>query len=59
MPERRTIISGCVSISAFSSLVGIPLSITSSAVGLKFFAITAVNEKYKLNNQKKGKSITK
>ena len=31
-------VSGCISISAFPSLVGIPLGITSSAVGLKNFA---------------------
>ena len=28
-------ITGCVSISAFASLVGIPIGITSSAIGLK------------------------
>ena len=32
-------IIGCVSISVFSSLVGIPIGITSSAVGLKIWAI--------------------
>ena len=30
-----SIFTGCVSISAFASSVGIPVSITSSAVGLK------------------------
>ena len=34
-------ITGCVSISAFASLVGIPIGITSSAIGLKICAITA------------------
>ena len=34
-------ISGCVSISAFASLVGISIGITSSAIGLKICAITA------------------
>ena len=29
-------ITGCVSISAFSSLAGIPVGITSSAMGSKF-----------------------
>ena len=29
-------VNGCVSISAFASLVGIPIGITSSAVGIKF-----------------------
>ena len=35
------------SISAFSSLVGIPAGITSSATGLKICAITAGIKKYK------------
>ena len=34
-------ISGCVSISPFASLVGVPVGIASSAVGLKICAITA------------------
>ena len=29
-----TAVSGCVSVSAFASLVGIPVGITSSAVGV-------------------------
>ena len=33
-------ITGCVSISAFASSVGIPIGITSSATGLKTCAIT-------------------
>ena len=33
-------ITGCVSISAFASLVGIPIGIKSSAIGLKSCAIT-------------------
>ena len=32
---------GCISISAFTSLIGIPIEITSPAIGLNFFAITA------------------
>ena len=32
-------ITGCVSISAFASLVGIPIRITSSAIGLKICVI--------------------
>ena len=40
-------VTGCVSISAFPSLVGIPVYITSSAVGLKICAITAGIKKYK------------
>ena len=34
-------ITPCVYISAFSSLVNIPIGITSSAIGLKICAITA------------------
>ena len=33
-------VTGCVSISAFASLVAIPVGITSSAVGIKICAIT-------------------
>ena len=34
-------ITGCISISALASLLGIPIGITSSALGLKIYAITA------------------
>ena len=34
-------ITGCISISAFASLLGIPVGITSFAIGLKIYAITA------------------
>ena len=40
-------VSGCVSISGFASLVGIPMGITSSATGLKIYVITAGTEKYR------------
>ena len=33
-------VPGCISISAFASLVTIPVGITSSAVGMKICAIT-------------------
>ena len=36
-----SIITGCVSISAFASLVGIPARIESSTMGLKICVITA------------------
>ena len=39
-------ITGCVSISDFTSLIGIPIGITSSAIGLKICAITAGIKKY-------------
>ena len=34
-------ITGCISISTFTSLIGIPIEITSSAIGCKICAITA------------------
>ena len=40
-------VTGCVSISAFASLVGIPIGITSSAIELKICVITAAIRKYK------------
>ena len=40
-------ITGYVSISAFASLVGIPVGITSSAIGLNICAITVGIKKYK------------
>ena len=43
-------ITGCVSISAFPSLVGIPIGITSSAIGLKNCKITGKIKKYKSIN---------
>ena len=46
-------ITGCVSISAFASLVGIPIRITSSAIGLKICVITAGIKKYKSIIKKK------
>ena len=33
-------VTGCISISAFASLLGIPNGITSSAIGLEICAIT-------------------
>ena len=44
--------TGCVSISAFTSLVDIPISIANSAAGSKICAITAIIEKYKSNSIK-------
>ena len=34
-------VSGCVSISAFALVIGVPVGITSSALGLKICAMTA------------------
>ena len=41
-------ITGCISISAFASLLGIPIGISSSGIGLKTCAITAEIKKYNL-----------
>ena len=40
-------VNGCVSITAFASLVVIPIGITSSAIGLKIVVITAGMKKDK------------
>ena len=45
--------TGCISISAFSSLIGIPIWITSSAIGLKTCAITPGIKQYKSIIKKK------
>ena len=50
---------GCVSISAFSSLAGIPVGITSSAIGLKICAIAAGIKKDKSIIKKKKKKHDK
>ena len=52
-------ITSCVSISAFTSLVGIPIGITSSAIGLKICVITVGWKKYKSIINKKEKSKIK
>ena len=52
-------ITGCVSIAAFASLVGIPIGITSSATGLKICVITAGIKKYKSITKKKKKKHDK
>ena len=46
-------ITGCVFISAFASLVGILVGITSSAIGVTICVITAWNKKYNPMNKKK------
>ena len=40
-------ITGCISISSFTSLLRIPIGITSSAIGSKIFAIATGMKKYK------------
>ena len=43
-------VTRCISISAFTSLVGIPIGIMSSATGLKICVITAGIKKVYINN---------
>ena len=52
-------ITGCVSFSAFASLVGIPIGITSSTIRLRICVITAWNNKHKLINKKNEKKHDK
>ena len=52
-------VTGCVSISAFASLVCVPVGITSSAVGIKIFPITARIKKYNSIINKKKKKCDK
>ena len=52
-------VTGCVSISDFSSLVGIPVGITSSAIGLEICVVTARMKKYKSIIKKKKKKHDK
>ena len=52
-------VSGYVSISAFSSLVGVPVGITSSAIGLIICVITARIKKHKSIIKKKKKKHNK
>ena len=48
-------ITGCISISGFVLLLGIPIGITSSAIRSKICAITAAIKKYKSIVEKKKK----
>ena len=48
-------VTGCASISAFASLIAIPVGITTSSVGIKICAITAEVKKYKSIIKKKKK----
>ena len=50
-------VSGCISISAFASLVGIPIGVTSSAIGLKICVITAGIKEYESINKKNKRNI--
>ena len=48
-------VSGCVSISAFGSLAGVPVATVSSAVGLRIYAITVGVNKIWVSSQEKEK----
>ena len=52
-------ITGCISISAFASLVYVPVGIASSAIGIKICAITAGIKKYNSIIKKKKKKHDK
>ena len=52
-------ITGCISISAFASLLGIPIGITSSVIGLKICVIDAGIKKYKSLIKKRKKKHNK
>ena len=52
-------ITGCISISAFTSFVGIPIGTTSSEIGLRICAIAAGIIKYKSIIKKKKKKHEK
>ena len=51
--------TGYVSISAFASLIGIPVAITSSTVGLKICTLTPGIKKYKPIIRKERKTMVK
>ena len=52
-------ITRCISISAFASLVGIPIGITSSAIELKICTITAAIKNISQQLRKRKKSTIK
>ena len=54
-----SIITRCISISAFTSLISVPIGITSSAFGLQICAMTAGSKKYKSIIKKKKKKHDK
>ena len=56
---EASVITGCISVSAFASLLGIPIGITSSAKELKICAIAGGITKYKPIIKKKKRSMRK
>ena len=57
-PILISTITGCVSISAFAFLFGIPIGIANSTIGLKICVISTGMKRYKLM-RKKGRTMTK
>ena len=51
--------TGYISVSAFASLLGIPIEITSSAIWIKFYAITVGIKKARFIIKKKKRSMIK
>ena len=49
-------VTGCVSIFAFSSLIYVPVGITSSAVGINICAVTAESKRYYNYKEKEPKA---
>ena len=49
-------VTGCVSIFAFSSLIYVPIGITSSAVGINICAVTAESKRYYNYKEKEAKA---
>ena len=54
-----SIVTGCISISTFGSLLDIPIGLTSSAIGLKICALTARIKKHKSIIKKRKKKHDK
>ena len=52
-------VAGCIPISVFVSLIGVPIGIMSSAIGIKVCTITAGIKKYKSIIKKKKKDHDK
>ena len=58
-PILASTTTGCISISAFAFLIGIAIGITSSAIGLKIYAITAGIKKHMSIIKKKKNNMIK
>ena len=54
-----SVVTGSITISAFASLIGIPIGITSSEIGIKISVIAVGAKKYKSIIKEKKKSMIK